>query len=173
MVSKQEFDDLQNRLAQYERQQTELQLAMKNEVSAEVQNIAGGLRGLYEQAAKAVGELQVRLEKVEVKVEASGEGGRKGKSLIHPKNMSPDKLAKQEDWKSWKSDVEDYCEENFPGMKDILERIAKADKGIDESWFDVNEDDWWQRGDMFWRFLKRYTHVGTDARKVVKGGQGG
>ena len=37
--------------------------------------------------------------------------------------MMLEKLENQEGWRRWRSDVEDYCEEKFAGMKEILEVV--------------------------------------------------
>ena len=36
----------------------------------------------------------------------------------------PQEPVKTDDWKQWKSDVEDYCEEVFNGMKEVLDKIV-------------------------------------------------
>ena len=92
-------------------------------------------------------------------------GGGKGRSLILAKNMTTDQLDKHEGWKAWKSDTEDYCEETFAGMKEILEMVRKSEEAIDEEWFEVGE--WWAKGEMLWRFLNRYT--AGEAKRVVTG----
>eukprot|EP00973_Karenia_brevis_P047173 6547100-Karenia_brevis.AAC.1 len=60
-------------------------------------------------------KMQVMMNMME-EMRKKGKGG--AKSLIHIKDMKPDKLGKAEGWKKWRSDVLDYCEEQFPGMKD-------------------------------------------------------
>ena len=87
------------------------------------------------------------------------------KSLMHPKTIVPEVLSKEEEWRMWKSDVEDYCQEMFEGMKDMLEEIRKAEEEINEEWFDPTDEDWWSKGEMLWRFLKRYTS--GEAKRVV------
>ena len=51
---------------------------------------------------------------------------------MHAKSIAPKDLDKPEDWKRWRADVEDYCEETFDGMKVILVRVRKADEEVDE-----------------------------------------
>eukprot|EP00973_Karenia_brevis_P011250 1522700-Karenia_brevis.AAC.1 len=60
-----------------------------------------------------------------------------------------------EEWKGWKGEVEDYCEEQVPGMKSVLRATLKMeekeveDKGPGEKWKD--------KGETLWRFLKKLT----------------
>ena len=49
------------------------------------------------------------------------------KSLIHMKMSTPSILSQPEDWKRWKGDIEEYCEESAPGMKETLERAKKSE----------------------------------------------
>jgi len=168
MVSREEFEELKGKLALYEEQQKSQAVAMKAEVEQQVSHVAGGLRELYEQVSTSMKELESRIRKLEERL-GSGGGASGKKSLLHPKHVLPDKLEKREDWRQWKSDVEDYCEELFEGMKDILEKVKKSEDPVDHLWFHVNEEHWWERGEMLWRFLKRYTAVGGEGRKVVMG----
>ena len=96
----------------------------------------------------------------------------KGKSKDHrtlllAKDMKPNMFDKEEQWRRWKSDIEDYCEEIFPGMKEMLEKVRDSDITVDEVWFEGSTSMWWQRSDMLFRFLKRYT--GTEAKRIVIG----
>ena len=48
---------------------------------------------------------------------------------MHVKNMVPQVLQKEDDWKTWRAEVEDYCEEVFPKMKAVLEKVTKNPEG--------------------------------------------
>ena len=61
-------------------------------------------------------------------VEGKGPSERKPK-FIAAKHMLPRTLDKQDDWKQWKSEVEDYCEVVMEGTKDIMEEIRKQKRG--------------------------------------------
>ena len=76
--------------------------------------------------------------------------------------MTVNVLAKMDQWRTWKADVEDYTEETLPGIRGYLEKTKEGDEEIEE--VDVDPVAWDQR-EMRWRFLKRYT--ADDARKVV------
>ena len=71
-------------------------------------------------------------------------------------------LDKEDGWRSWLADVEDYTEETMPGIGEHLD-CAKA-CGEEVSDIDMTEGAWEQRS-MVWRFLK--THTMNDARKAV------
>jgi len=164
MVSKEEFDELNAKLAVYEKQQKEIMDHMKVEVNQEVQKVAGDLRTLYTQVSEAMNTLVKRVDKLE---NVMNNQAKVKKSLINPKHILPDKLTKTDEWKQWKSDVEDYCQEHFDGMKELLEKVRKIETEITEEYFEFEAGDWWSKGEMLWRFLKKYT--GGEARKVVTG----
>ena len=99
-------------------------------------------------------------------MEAGSGGGKDKKSMLHPKDMKPTELTKDDQWRRWKADVEDFAEETFPGMKEVLEKARDSEVTVDEEWFDATQAAWWGKSDMLYRFLKRYT--GTEARRVVQ-----
>ena len=111
MVSKEEFEELRSKPATYEAQQKASQTQMKEEVREQVGEVAVGLKELYTQANAVVGKLDGRVEKLEAK----GGGGQK--SLLHNKNRTINVLEKMDQWRSWKSDIEDYTEETLPGIR--------------------------------------------------------
>ena len=47
------------------------------------------------------------------------------RSMVLLKNMTPDKLVKESDWRRWREQVEDYAEECFSGMKKKLEEVRR------------------------------------------------
>ena len=53
----------------------------------------------------------------------------------------------------------------FPGMKEMMDHTKNADSEVDELL--LKEDHWWNKNEMLYRFLKKYT--GTEARRVVQG----
>ena len=84
------------------------------------------------------------------------------RSLLHYKNMNVGVLQKIDQWRTWKSEVEDYTEETMPGIHKYLEKAKNEDEEVSE--VDWDEEPWNQR-EMIWRFLKRYTT--GEAKKVV------
>ena len=137
--------------------------SMAAAVKAEVEKLATGLRELYQKTELAVIGLANRVHTLE----QSGARKDRAKTLLHQKDMKPRELNKDEEWRRWKADVEDYVEEAVPGMKDQLERAREADIAIEESWFGQDPDGWWAMGENLWRFLRKYT--GTEARRIISG----
>ena len=84
------------------------------------------------------------------------------RSLLHYKNMSVGVLEKIDQWRTWKSEVEDYAEETVPGTRDYLEKAKSEEEEVSEVDWD---DEAWNQREMTWRFLKRYTT--GEAKKVV------
>ena len=117
MVSKEEFEELRSKLATYEAQQKLSQTQMKEEVKGQVGDVTVGLKELYTTANTVVGKLDARIEKFE----SRGGGGGGQKSLLHYKNMTVNVLEKMDQWRNWKSNVEDYTEETLPGIRGYLE----------------------------------------------------
>ena len=79
------------------------------------------LKELYTTASAAVGKLDAPVEKLESKG-----GGGSQKSLLHYKNMTVNVLEKMDQWRTWKTDVEDYTEETLPGIGGYLEKAKEG-----------------------------------------------
>ena len=82
--------------------------------------------------------------------------------MLHYNHMTVSVLEKMDQWRNWKSDVEDYTEATLPGIRGYLEKAKESDEEIDEVDVDVKA---WEQTEMLWRFLKKYT--AGDARKIV------
>lgn len=48
-------------------------------------------------------------------------------SLVHIKHMTPFKLEKIDEWRRWREEVLDYCDEVMTGMREALENVMKDD----------------------------------------------
>ena len=101
------------------------------------------LQTLYEATSKELEVMKDLLEEVERKGSQNG----KTKFLV-AKHMMPRTLDKQEDWKQWKGEVEDYCEEVMDGTKEVLEEVRNKNNTIEEA--DVKAT-WWKRRAEIWR----------------------
>ena len=115
------------------------------------------LHTLYETTTKELEAMKDRLYEVERK----GSQDSKGKFLA-AKHMLPRTLDKQEDWKQWKGEVEDYCEVVMDGTKEVFEEMRNKKHPIEEA--DVKAKWWNVRGDI-WRLLKRFTS--GEARRII------
>ena len=162
MVSFEQFEVLRLRLVAYEDQQELGQTTMKSEVKEQVSEVTDGLKELYNTASVAVGAVALRVDKLEEKIRGGGGAMQGQRSLLHYKNMNVGVLEKIDQWRTWKSEVEDYTEETMPGIHKYLEQATNEDE-------EVSEVDWdeepWNQCEMIWRFLKRYTT--GEAKKVV------
>ena len=157
-----EQQNMTAKLVAYEQQQAGLQAALTKTVKEELDSVAGGLRDLYAKTAEAVTGLEKRMLNVERE-----KSNKEQKTLMNTKDMKPSVLNKDDEWRRWKSDIEDYAEEVFQGMKDMLDKAKGAENEISEAWFDAAQEQWWNKAEMLYRFLKRYT--GTEARRIVLG----
>ena len=157
-----EQQNMTAKLVAYEQQQAGLQAALTKTVKEELDSVAGGLRDLYAKTAEAVTGLEKRMLSVERE-----KSNKEQKTLMNTKDMKPSVLNKDDEWRRWKSDIEDYAEEVFQGMKDMLDKAKGAENEISEAWFDAAQEQWWNKAEMLYRFLKRYT--GTEARRIVLG----
>ena len=153
------------KLAEYEKAQEDWKANISNQVTFEIGKVTGGIGELYNKVELMLGMFDTRLRSLEN--EGKNTDKNQSKSLLLAKDMKPTSLDKEDQWRRWKSDIEDYCEEVFPGMKDMLDKARDADVTVDEVWFEGPASKWWERGDTLYRFLKRYT--GTEARRVVLG----
>ena len=162
MVSLEQFEELRLRLVAYEAQQELGQTKMKSEVKEQVSEVTDGLKELYNTASVAVGAVASRVDKLEEKIRGGGGAMQGQRSLLHYKNMNVGVLEKIDQWRTWKSEVEDYTEETMPGIHKYLEKAKNEDEEVSE--VDWDEEPWNQR-EMIWRFLKRYTT--GEAKKVV------
>ena len=124
-----------------------MQVKILGEVQGELAGAMAAHDDLCNKAHGSIGqvttkmlELEARIGMIEVKgvkVPGEGKGGRVSRSLVHPKSMLPEKLEKQVSWRQWRSDVEDYCEEKFQRMKDIIQKARREDRSVKE-WFFVD-----------------------------------
>ena len=160
MVNQEQFEELRSKLATYEAQQVLGHAKMQAEVKEEVGEVTANLKELYNTASVAVGAVASRVEKLEEKIR--GGGGARQRSLLHYKNMNVGVLEKIDQWRTWKSEVEDYTEETMPGIHKYFEKAKnEVEEVLEADW----EDDAWNQREMIWRFLKRYT--AGEAKKVV------
>ena len=153
--------DLVDKLVRYERQQADDKKQLEGTVRYEIGKVAGNLTELYKNVQTTHGNVQQLIQQFESRVQAvetKADGkGSDHKSLLSTKDMKPTQLDKEEHWRRWRSEVEDYCEEVFPGMKEILDKVRLSETQVQETWFEAAEAKWWSRGEALWRFLKRYT----------------
>ena len=135
---------------------------MSQEIVTEVGKVSANLRELHNNADAAIRMLKMDLE--ETKEKMNEEGSATTKSLMQTKNMLPEKLVKTDEWKAWKADVEDYCEESFTGMKEALKLAKESDTEVDDL---IMASTWWDKAKMLYRFLKKHAAPGSDAKKVI------
>ena len=162
MVSLEQFEELRLRLVAYEAQQELGQTKMKSEVKEQVSEVTDGLKEFYNTASVAVGAVASRVDRLEEKIRGGGGAMQGQRSLLHYKSMNVGVLEKIDQWRTWKSEVEDYTEGTMPGILKYLEKAKNEEEEASE--VDWDEDPWNQR-EMIWRFLKRYTT--GEAKKVV------
>ena len=115
------------------------------------------LQTMYEATTKELEAMKERLEDVETK------GYKNGKErFLAAKHMIPRLFDKQEEWKQWKGEVEDYCDVIVEGTKEVLEEVTNKRDVIDEA--DV-KGIWWKIRADLWRLLKRFTS--GEARRII------
>ena len=140
------------------------------QVEEEIRALQGRYSGLESSSQGAFASVRQRIESIEEGMRDRGrghgeDGGKGGRSLIHPKMLNPAVLSQSDHWRKWKGDVEEYCEHIHRGMKDIMDQATKADGEIEEQWFHNTEDCWWDRSEVLWSFLRRF--IDGEARRVV------
>ena len=123
-----QVEALRATMAVYENQQAQVQATLKEAVQAEVLNQQDQLRNLWLECKKTIDQLDNRMRIVESKTEQSTSEKKDHRSLVNPKFNNVSTLQDFEGWSAWKSDVEDYCEKTFKGMKKSME-YAKNEKG--------------------------------------------
>ena len=157
------LSNLIGQLDVYAKEQTAWKEDLAGAVRAEIGRVTGSLGELYANVERHIRMFDERINRAErsERKEKSPEG------LLHRKDMKPSILEKDEHWRRWKSDVEDYSEETYRGMKDMLDKVRDAEGAVGEAWFTGADEQWWSKGEPLYRFLKRY--VGGEARRVVLG----
>ena len=115
------------------------------------------LQTLYEATTKELEAVKDRLEEAERKDSHKGKG-----QFLSAKHMIPKTLEKQDEWKQWKSEVEDYCEVVMQGTKEVLEEVRNKKDAIEER--DLRGT-WWKIRSDIWRLLKRFTS--GEARRII------
>ena len=170
---KEQIEELKAKLATYEAQQHEEKEGLTAAIVAEISKVTGDLNDLYQRTQTAVVNLDNKVANFGNRLAgmeryyAVGDRTNDKKTLLNKKDMKPKVFEKEDDWRRWRSDVEDYCEEVFPGMKALLEKAKDADRAVDEEWFGEDTGGWWMKGDMLHRYLKQYT--GSESRRIVLG----
>ena len=96
-----EVEDLKSKLRLFEEQQAKIMESMSTQVQNEVKTVTSNLDTLYKETLQAMTMLSERVKKLQTS------GGKSRKSLIKPKSFAPEVLSRDEDWRKWKSDVED------------------------------------------------------------------
>ena len=161
--SEEKMQTLIGQLDNYAKEQAAWKEDMAVAVRVEIGRVTGSLGELYSNVQTHIHLFEERIRKNEQ--EHRNDKHRHG--LLHVKDMKPSVLEKDDQWRRWKSDVEDYAEETFMGMKDVMDKVKDSEGMIEEDWFDGAHEDWWNKGEALWRFLKRY--AGGEARRVVLG----
>ena len=150
-------------LDNYAKEQTAWKQDLAGAIRMEIGRVTGSLGELYANVERHIAMFEQRVSKTEQehRREKSHDG------LLHRKDMKPSVLEKEDQWRRWKSDIEDYAEETYDGMKDVLEKVRDSEVVVDEAWFAGVNESWWNKGESLYRFLKHY--VGGEARRVVLG----
>ena len=115
------------------------------------------LQKLYEVTSNELESMKERLEDMEKKRPIQEKG-----KFLAAKHMLPKVLDKQDEWKQWKSEVEDYCELVMDGTKEVFEEVRNKKQPIEE--VDVKTT-WWKVRSDIWRLLKRFTS--GEARIII------
>ena len=149
---------LMNKLKEYEQQQDSWKHTLANQVAHETGKVVGGLTELHKKVEQTLTMFNERLNANDERWANADQSDRRGtKTLLAAKDMKPATLEKEEQWRKWKSDIEDYCEEVFTGMKEMMDKTKNADVELCELWFEETEMWWWNRSEALYRFLERYT----------------
>ena len=85
------------------------------------------------------------------------------RSMVILKNIAPDKLTKEAEWRRWHEQVEDYSEEIHPGMKAKLREVRHLKEIASK---ETIGEVWWQCAEQLYRFLKAYTS--DNMRKTIE-----
>ena len=104
-------------------------------------------------------EMVAKVEALELQlVDVTGPKDVQKHKLILPKNFMPEKLRKEESWRTWRESFLDYCELTIPGMRRELERARVEKEEITSSYFDADAFMWGLRHQLY-MFLKQYTEA--------------
>ena len=90
------------------------------------------LRNLYNGAISKIKEIESTI----TVLQTSAPRGEKSSSWMRIKDLVPEVFSKKEEWKKWRTDVEDYIETIDSGMKAVSKTVAKEKEEIEEAWFD-------------------------------------
>ena len=91
--------DLQSKLAIYEGQQSEWKAGLAATVETEVDRLTQGLRQVHTGTAAMVEETRNRIIGLEKFYSASKPDKKERTGMLHVKDMKPDVLKKEEDWR--------------------------------------------------------------------------
>ena len=136
-------------------------------LAAQGEEALKGLRQLQEAAAIEITGFKQRLTEADERA-ARGGGKGKGDEWGKAKDWEPKEWDGKEDgWKKWKEEVEDYVDEMVPGLAAVLEHVSKKKAEIKEKDLNEHSERWYLRGKLF-KLLKRKTANVSEANKIVK-----
>lgn len=75
----------------------------------------------------------------------------KNSSWMRIKDLVPETFSKKEEWKKWRTDVENYIETIDSGMKAVAKTVANEKEEIEETWFDELLLEGWSKIDLFYK----------------------
>ena len=133
--------------------------AMQNMSNSHIAETAS-LKAKAEMLERMLGETQKKNAEEEEKKKKKG-------SLMIAKDMKPERMIKEEQWRNWREEVQDYCEEVIVGMKGLMVKVRKMQEEVTEN--EVGEE-WWELRKTLYNLLKKFT--GDDPKKVVMGVRG-
>ena len=93
------------------------------------------LKQLYNVADDAIRSANIKIGELSV---GRSERSEQKWHLTRPKDLTPGTLTKEEEWKRWKEDIEDYVDAVTPGMKEILKLVGKAKDTVEKEFFCKN-----------------------------------
>ena len=129
------------------------------------------LHVLHQTASESLSATNTRVGVLESAGSGPSLGAGKAKEkwqLSVPKDMQPSEFTgKEEEWKRWKEEMEDYIEAVHPGMKLVLKVTTKGSEEVLNTDFQKAgfNDGEWQHHDKLFMLLKRKTS--GEARSVV------
>ena len=110
----------------YNLQQIETETTKLNQIAEQA---SARLQDLYGKTETHLTALMARVAKLEDDSGTVPREGNNPKHLVQAKHMLPSKLSKAEDWRRWRTDVEDFAEASVPGLKAALRTVARASDG--------------------------------------------
>ena len=149
--------------------------AMAAQKAAEMSTLVADIRAEFESQRKQLqtttGAVQVEFNRLQQQIDQGGTrdaGPKTVKGFLPVKELKPEKLNKEEEWRNWSEHFSEFVEATAPGMKECLKAVAKHEERPDADVVALSmHGHLASHSDSLYSALKHLTADGSAAKRVI------